>query len=394
METQIEQVLKEVNHLVLLKKNEDKERFRRGEQFNIFKICGIDHYELQHSSIISALLDPHGSHGQGELYLKLFMQAYGSKLPIDEIEYDKVFVRKEEWTEAYDGRMDIYVEYKDLPLIIIENKLYAKDQSIQLKKYKEDADQKVKTSHNKNHKYEIVYLTLDGKNASGDSGDGVDYMRVSYASHIIKWLDACIENSISIPIVKETLLQYQNHLKQLTNQTMQIDDKKQIFDILTKYPDAYEMIENAFNSVVDVEFRKYVFEKYVKDKLQKMISSIGLEIDFDNFPDEEGFYVDKAEWKNKGIRLFFGKLGRYQRTWVGISSDSDQVTPQKALNCLIGDNPNKWWPYGTQYLPDGLDHWDWPVFIKEMINGSFVEYVVSKVKEVNEELDDKTLSVI
>ena len=80
---QIESLLKKVGLLVKQEEDERKASELRGEQFNIFKVCGIDHYELQHSAIIAELLNPQGSHGQGALYLKLFMQVYGSKLPID-----------------------------------------------------------------------------------------------------------------------------------------------------------------------------------------------------------------------------------------------------------------------------------------------------------------------
>ncbi|MBO4665151.1 MAG: PD-(D/E)XK nuclease family protein, partial [Bacteroidaceae bacterium] len=43
--------------------------------------------------------------------------------------------------------------------------------------------------------YDLIYLTLDGKDASKDSGDGVKYIKMSYAKDIIKWLDMCIMHS-------------------------------------------------------------------------------------------------------------------------------------------------------------------------------------------------------
>ena len=385
----LEQLLKEINHLVKQNEQDKKERTRNGENFNIFKICGIDYYELQHSSIIAELLNPLGSHGQGEKFLKLFMFAYGSNLPIDEIEYDKVSVKKEEWTEAYDGRMDIYVEYAGLPLLIIENKLCAKDQSIQLKKYKEDADTKIKSSLTPSRKYEIVYLTLDGKNASDDSGGGVDYKHMSYARHIVSWLDACMKETIGIPMIRETLLQYQNHIKQLTNQVMADNNKEQLFHLFSQYPDELEEMRNA---LWNNEYRQYVFEKYVEKELRNSIEMMGLEIDYMDFPYGNEFYVDRKDWKANGIRIFFGKEGNYARTWVGIASEQ-KVIPQDALECLAGDKPNEWWPYGTQWLPDELSHWDWPCFEKNMVNGCFTKYVISKVKEILAELDEKGISL-
>lgn len=385
----IEQLLKDINHFVKQREQKDEERFRNGENFNIFKVCGIDHYELQHSSIIAELLNPYGSHGQSEKFLKLFMQAYGSNLPIDEINYNKVSVKKEEWTDAYDGRMDIYVEYAGLPLLIIENKLYAKDQSIQLKKYKEDADLKIKTSLTPNCKYDIVYLTLDGKDATEDSGDGVDYKRMSYARHIVSWLDVCMRETINIPIIRETLLQYQNHIKQLTNQIMAHNDKEQLYQLFSQYPEELEEIRNA---LWNNEYRQYIFDKYVKQELRHSIEKMGLEIDYVNFPYGNELFVDRKDWKTNGIRIFFGKEGRYNRTWVGIVSEQ-MVKPQNALECLAGDKPNEWWPYGTQWLPDELSHWDWPCFEKNMINGGFANYLINKVCEILTELEYKNIDL-
>lgn len=385
----LEQLFKEINHLVKQKEREDQERFRNGEDFNIFKVCGIDHYELQHSSIIAELLNPLGSHGQGERFLKLFMLAYGSNLPIDEIKYDKVSVKKEVWTKEYDGRMDIYVEYAGFPLLIIENKLYAKDQCIQLKKYKEDAELKINSTHPPKYKYEIVYLTLDGKCASKDSGDGVDYKCMSYARHVVSWLDACMKESIGIPIIRETLLQYQNHIKQLTNQIMTDNNKEQLYNLFSQYPDELVEIRDA---LWNNEYRQYVFDKYVKDKFKDSFESMGMEIDFMNFPCGNVLYVDRKEWKKNGIRIFFGKEGNYARTWVGIISEKN-VKPQNALKCLAGDRPTERWPYGTQWLPDDISHWDWPCFDKNMTNGRFVEYVISKVKEILTELEEKGISL-
>lgn len=56
----------------------------RGEQFNIFHACGVNHYETTHSAIIAEFLNPQGSHGQGDVYLKEFLGIVGKNgtLPV------------------------------------------------------------------------------------------------------------------------------------------------------------------------------------------------------------------------------------------------------------------------------------------------------------------------
>jgi hypothetical protein len=49
-----------------------------GEQFNVFNILGIGHYEVKtHSPMLGELLNPKGRHGQGAMFLRLFLGQFG-----------------------------------------------------------------------------------------------------------------------------------------------------------------------------------------------------------------------------------------------------------------------------------------------------------------------------
>ena len=45
-----------------------------GAGFNVFRLCGVDHYETIHSKILAEFLNPQGSHGQRTLFLKCFQK--------------------------------------------------------------------------------------------------------------------------------------------------------------------------------------------------------------------------------------------------------------------------------------------------------------------------------
>ncbi len=46
-----------------------------GENFNVFKILKVETKEVKtHSAFIAELLNPQGSHGQGDVFLKLFVE--------------------------------------------------------------------------------------------------------------------------------------------------------------------------------------------------------------------------------------------------------------------------------------------------------------------------------
>ena len=386
---QIESLLKKVGLLVKQEEDERKASELRGEQFNIFKVCGIDHYELQHSAIIAELLNPQGSHGQGALYLKLFMQVYGSKLPIDKIEFDRVRVRKEKWTEAYDGRMDICVENNGLPFVIIENKLYAKDQSIQLKKYKEDSDKIIKRSQNPEHKYEIVYLTLDGRDATKDSGEGVEYIRMSYSKGIIKWLDLSIEYSARIPLVRETLVQYQNHIKKITNMDVSEYKKQDLYKMLSQYPDVTrKIIINRF------DYWWYVYDNKVKKELLSIADKYSLQFDDSQMKTSCNFSFFEKKWAkiNENERVCISietEKTNFKEYFIGIKSSPECVINKQyePLNCFSGSYSTEKWPFGWKYLEDCYSDWSYDgEAIVTMADGRFSRYIDQLIKDILDEL--------
>jgi hypothetical protein len=58
---------------------------QKGENFNVFLITGIGERETLFCKMIHDLLNPKGSHGQNNLYLRLFVQEV-LKLPSEAVE--------------------------------------------------------------------------------------------------------------------------------------------------------------------------------------------------------------------------------------------------------------------------------------------------------------------
>ena len=193
----------------------------------MFQICGVDHYEIMHSAIIASFLNPKGNHGQKDKYLKAFISIVDDETGI---ETSSCSVYTEYVTN--EGRIDILIEDKKGKAIIIENKVYAADQWEQLKRYDEFSKGKYGDGN-----YAIYYLTLNKHDASKDSGDGIKYIRISYKEHILKWIEDCTKESATTPLIRETLIQYRNHIKQLTNQDMDTINKEALIDTMIKNPE-------------------------------------------------------------------------------------------------------------------------------------------------------------
>ena len=254
--------------------NEDKQRraeaFLRGECYNVFDVLGVYNQELSHSAFLAALLNPDGSHGMQDAFLKAFIDtiAHGGTKPELDTAHAKVYTEYNigNITETTGGRIDILItdhsetgSGKDSGhAIIIENKIWAADQPNQLVRY-----------HNFAPEAALLYLTLNGDEPSDQSkGTLTNYRCISYRSDIIGWLRQCAQLSFDKPRVRETINQYINLLQQLTNQNTM--EQKQLIQLLTN-KENFEQATAVEQSMLDV--RKHIFQdifrKQVEEQLKK-----------------------------------------------------------------------------------------------------------------------------
>lgn len=213
-----------------------EERKSRGDFFNIFSILGMETLEVKtHSALITELLNPNGNHGLDKKFLLEFINIV---LPITErftLDNETITIIpeynigkiKNEGNEG--GQIDIYIETAS-NIIIIENKINAKDQKTQLIRYYNYGKQK-------NKPFVLLYLTLDGIPANEQSTEGKDlngdiitlkpissydekdgqYYTISYKEDIRNWLERCLEISVNHSMVRETIKQYIELIKKITN---------------------------------------------------------------------------------------------------------------------------------------------------------------------------------
>ncbi len=226
----IKQLLKEVSYIVNANQKKLDEQRKRGEHFSIFEVLGIWSDEMKHSAVLAQFLNPKASHGMGDIFLKCFIDSIGiTDLGINT---EKCCVMVE---HSFDGgRIDILIEEEN-KAIIIENKIYATDQYRQLIRYDEFAKARYKNNYN------IIYLTLDGheasENSAGVASDRVDYMPISYRVRILEWLTRCAELSYKVPLVRETLIQYRTLVQNITNQTMNTENTQELIKLITNKPE-------------------------------------------------------------------------------------------------------------------------------------------------------------
>lgn len=255
MNEKVEQLLHQVKIIDdayrIVKKN-------TGEDFNLFQILGIETAEVKtHSKFLAELLNPKGSHLQGDIFLKLFINYLNNvnveseNVLIDE--NNKIILNSEKSNieiekhigkvnENEGGRIDIAIIDSENNLIAIENKIYAGEQDKQLLRYLNFGS--------KFSKFHLLFLTLDGGESSTLKKEDGIYYSVSYKKHIIEWLELCKKEAVNLPILRETIGQYINLIKKLTNQTTNFKMAEDIQKIILNNLEESKLIADNYNKSI------------------------------------------------------------------------------------------------------------------------------------------------
>lgn len=337
----INEYLDKINLVVERKMQIWAEQHKRGEDFNIFKVCGVNHYEVIHSAIIAEFLDPAGSHGQDHLFLKAFLDT----IPSDNFLFDLNGVSVKTEDNFDNGRIDIIIQNANKQSIIIENKIYAKDQNEQLKRYDRFASDVFVNG------YKILYLTLDGHEPEDQASKEVRHTSVSYSKHILKWLNECKRLVADKPRIRETISQYIYHIKALTS-TQNMENNQEILEILLKYPKATVEILNMHS-----ELEQYLLKSYVFPALDNVAKEFNLEFVYNEqdflYKSKIGFFMKSSNDIKWRIQFEFDQTNWHQLA-VGLVWNTP---PYKRIKRLFDAGPNDLWFYGWKYL-DTYQNWD------------------------------------
>jgi hypothetical protein len=265
-------IMKNSQHLLskinLIIKSEKESKKIKGENFNIFEILNVESKENNtHSNFIGELLNPHGRHLKGSLFLELFLQEIkDNRLDIAstnvylEKNIGRTEINNNIKEESTGGRIDIYLEDKNGQSISIENKIYARDQPAQIIRYH---------NHNKT-KNKVYYLTLAGSHpteiSSGKLVQDADFFTLSYSNHIINWLEKAQQIATNEPILRETIKQYNLLIQKLTNTMSNEHNQQLLHSILADFEAAKAVEANitAARKIICGEIYDAVFNELNK----------------------------------------------------------------------------------------------------------------------------------
>ena len=347
-----------------------------GENFNVFRILKVETLEVRmHSAFIAELLNPKGSHGQNDTFLRLFIERFCFKLnQFDSIncnsnvELHTAFISKD---GSEGGRIDIIVTDQRHNKIIIENKIYTGDQDQQLIRY-----------HNHDPNADLFYLTLDGKTpgdtSKGNLKDNVDFRCISYKQDILIWLEACRKEVTVNPIVRESITQYINLIKYLTNQTINRSMQIELNDLIKSNLEASFTIKDNLNNALNEVVKDYT------SQLESICEPLGLicsnTVNFENR--YTGFWVYKSEWEHTSIGFQFQNYNKELLYGLVVEHPDEFPKDLRAqLNSLPNNSKkyNDWWPWHN-YVEQPFADWSKVEAWKAVEAGSMKNMMKQKIE--------------
>lgn len=318
--------------------------------FNIFTILRKAHDEQNlHSKFITKLLE-------NKLYGKILCELFLEELSID-VEIKNYSITTEYYLE--NGRIDIFlviIGEKQRKAIVIENKIYATDQEKQLVRYFQEINKTYKAEE-----IEIVYLTLDGKEPSENSCGNLENIKImSYKEDIFNWIENCIKEVAENPKMRETLIQYKDLIKELTNKG---DEKmnNELKEIILKKPDylktAYLIPDVLTNIKKDLQFKFWEkLEGKLNGKLEKQV------IKLFKYPNchysknlIERYYTNSNKNKFYGLMYYIKDIENRGALYLRIEIESNLYWGFRIIDVNGNSNNNSNNNLKDDYLKDILD---------------------------------------
>ena len=368
MSNNIKELLSQLLPLHYAEQERLKKEKEEGKCFNVFSALNMCSDEVRlHSRLLATLLNPKANHGLENEFLKSFLTALG--LPEDYITHCKEQIVERpigEVTEATGGRIDIILEDRG-HAVIIENKIYAGDQSNQLLRY---YNYGIKMFGENNFK--LVYLTLYGSDPSASSLGGAhfNFIKLSYAQDILKLLEKLVKPQPVKP-VHHTIKDYITIIKQLTHQDMD-----------TKYQQS--IIEEAIKcDNIDVTSELLLLQKQIGDKLRRdYIIKPLKDLGFNERQDDNGALWKSLNSKRNHFIVIKTNEACWKEAWIAVASEDKTIPLQPILDCFTHE-PIQNYPYGWSWISDNEgNNWhdiaQYPVIGKEEV----LKWIKNKISEI------------
>ena len=178
--------------------------------FNVFRILRLERREVTtHTPFLANLLDPAGSHAQGDLFLRLFWERLELRAKNERSVQVPALIPGSRWSVHRErfmllGNFDIHLLCTAMKCqMVIENKIGAGDERDQLRRYWDEMERELSRFP---HRL-LVYLTPRTRDPQNYTGKLPPFVNLTYKDDLAPVLTQALE-SIVAPRLRSTLEQY------------------------------------------------------------------------------------------------------------------------------------------------------------------------------------------
>lgn len=163
-----------------------REQAALADEFNLFEVLGVEYDELSHSDVLAWILDrriEHGTHAQGNLGFRLFLEEFRNELREDMNPEVGNYCDCPYWVQrevsCSESRVDIEIVARQQFVIHIENKILSTEGVNQTHREAEGLEERRKELGIPRSHVHGFYLTIDGQPPESSSFYPVSWSRIA-----------------------------------------------------------------------------------------------------------------------------------------------------------------------------------------------------------------------
>jgi hypothetical protein len=370
--------------------------------FNSFKF--LQPGENKYSEIIAFFLNPSETHGQADLFLKLFLKKVGLDDKISTTDFVDIMCKCEHGIDNQ-RRIDILIVFGHNKFAIaIENKVWAKDQKHQLRDYNEHLKKEFLEN------YCLLYLTPYQKEPTEESIETDLFKKlenaglfklIGYTDHIIDcvhdWALHCQAERVRI-----FLLDFEQYLKkEFLGQTF-MEENQTIANYALKNSENLEVAFATSNALIEIKQRLLdQFKIQIKEiaDANNLISLISPKLGLNDLYTSFSFYKETWEYANISFQFTSRNANDFKYGICSMGDDAGDnpvIIPETLINSISkkfnkSKEKNDWWLF-SEYFDS--DYRNWSNQSKPWIdiqNGEIKKRIDSIVKDFIGKINDVQL---
>lgn len=336
------------------------------EQFNIFTALHKENDEVRlYSRFISVLLSPESRHKRNDMFLKLFLQV----LSIDDFDTSQCKVYPTENDKSEYNEIDILIINRiSKQAIIVENKIGAGDSNHEDRGQLEGYYNLIYNNDNiPKENIRVYYLTPDRRDPSDESLgkyktlENINGATIDYEHEIQSWLNLCLQECINNPYLRESILQFIDLIKHMTNNDSNVQERLEIRDLIANSTDNMKSAKLLIENFKHVKWHTvWDFWNELADGLKREGFQINKQPTEENITNTTHYETYKKSYSvSNDYGLYFVTVnGLIIYVWNGVDNDWVYWGMNKAdipndLETLVNDfmknNPNYFKSSETSY---------------------------------------------